>query len=219
MVDLAIIAAVTLGAFAGWKKGFIIPLVVQAGALLGMAAVYAGPLKGSVPAGISGIGLGMGALFLGSTVLGTVGNVLVGIIHRFGILKKFDQVAGVPLGAATAMLTLYVALVGVVTVDGWLAPLHGGLAVGPTQIAAVQKLAALNPTLGAFADPTTLNALIGAATKAPIPTDQIAQYDAALGVYENNVRPSLVGSKLAPLLLGAGEGLPVIGQHVDFPTK
>ena len=44
MVDLAIIAAVTLGAFAGWKKGFIIPLIVQAGALLGMAAVYAGPL-------------------------------------------------------------------------------------------------------------------------------------------------------------------------------
>ena len=219
MVDLAMIAAVALGAFAGWKKGFIVPLVVQAGALLGMAAVYAGPLKGSVPAGVSGIGLGMGALFLGSTVLGAVGNLLVGIIHRFGILKKFDQVAGVPLGAATAMLTLYVALVGVVTVDGWLAPLHGGLAVGPTQLAAVQKLAALNPTLGAFADPTTLNALISAATKAPIPTDQLAQYDAALGFYESKVRPSLIGSKFAPILLAIGENLPVIGQHVDFPTK
>ncbi len=58
-----------------------------------------------------------------------------------------------------------------------------------------------------------------AATKAPIPTDQLAQYDAALGFYENNVRPSLIGSKLAPLVLGAGEGLPVVGQHVDFPTK
>jgi hypothetical protein len=219
MVDLAIIAAVAVGAFVGFRKGFIVPLVVQAGGLLGLWAIYAGPLKGSVPSGIAGAGLGFGALALGSTVLGAVGNVLVGVIHRFGILKKFDKVAGVPLGAATAALTVYVALIGVVTLDGWLAPLHGGLAVGPTQLAAVQKLAALNPTLGAFADPTTLNALVTAATKAPIPTDQLAQYDAALGFYENTVRPSLVGSKLAPTLLAVGENLPVIGQHVDFPTK
>ena len=49
--------------------------------------------------------------------------------------------------------------------------------------------------------------------------EELAQYDAALGFYENSVRPALVGSKLAPLLLAGGEGLPVIGQHVDFPTK
>jgi hypothetical protein len=219
MVDLAIIAAVVIGAFFGFRKGFIVPLVVQAGGLIGLWAVYAGPLKGSVPSGIAGAGLGFGALALASTVFGMVARVLVSLIHRFGILKKFDKVAGVPLGAATAALTMYVALVGVVTLDGWLAPLHGGLAVGPQQLAAVQKLAALNPTLGAFADPTTLNTLVTAATKAPIPTDQLAQYDAALGFYENTVRPSLVGSKLAPILLGAGENLPVIGQHVDFPTK
>jgi len=219
MVDLAIIAAVAVGAFFGFRKGFIVPLVVQAGGLLGLWAIYAGPLKGSVPSGIAGAGLGFGALALGSTVLGAVGSVLVAVIHRFGILKKFDKVAGVPLGAATAALTVYVALIGVVTLDGWLAPLHGGLAVGPQQVAAVQKLAALNPTLGAFADPTTLNTLVTAATKAPIPTDQLSQYDAALGFYENTVRPSLIGSKLAPALLAAGQNLPVIGQHVDFPTK
>ena len=219
MVDLAIIAAVAAGAFIGFRKGFIVPLVVQAGGLIGLWAVYAGPLKGSVPSGIAGAGLGIGALAFASTVFGMVARVLVSLIHRLAILKKFDQVAGVPLGAATAALTVYVALVGVVTLDGWLAPLHTGLAIGPQQLAAVQKLAALNPTLGAFADPTTLNTLVTAATKAPIPTDQLAQYDAALGFYENSVRPSLVGSKLAPILLAAGENLPLIGQHVDFPTK
>ena len=219
MVDLAIIAAVALGAFVGFRKGFIVPLVVQAGGLIGLWAVYAGPLKGSVPSGVAGAGLGIFALALASTVFGMVARLLVGLIHRFAILKKFDKVAGVPLGAATAALTVYVALVGVITLDGWLGPLHTGLAIGPQQLAAVQKLAALNPTLGAFADPTTLNTLVTAATKAPIPTDQLTQYDAALGFYENTVRPSLVGSKLAPILLAAGEGLPVVGQHVDFPTK
>jgi len=37
-----------------------------------------------------------------------------------------DKVAGIPLGAGTAALTLYVALVGTVVLDGWLAPLHDG---------------------------------------------------------------------------------------------
>jgi len=193
--------------------------VVQAGGLIGLWAVYAGPLKGSVPSGVAGAGLGIAALALASSFFGMAARILVSLIHRFSLLKKFDKVAGVPLGAVTAALTVYVALVGVITLDGWLAPLHGGLTVGPTQLAAVQKLAALNPTLGAFADPTTLNTLVTAATKAPIPTDQLAQYDAALGFYENSVRPSLINSKLAPALLAAGENLPVIGQHVDFPTK
>src|SRR5438270_713331 len=133
----------------------------------------------AVAGAAAGAALGFGALALASTVFGMVARVLVSLIHRFAILKKFDKVAGVPLGAATAVLTVYVALVGVVTLDGWLAPLHGGLAIGPTQLAAVQKLAALNPTLGAFADPTTLNALVTAATKAPIPTAHAAVDDAA----------------------------------------
>ena len=59
MVDVAIVIALAAGAFAGWRKGFIVPLVVQAGALLSLAAVYAGPLQGSVPSGTAGLGLGI----------------------------------------------------------------------------------------------------------------------------------------------------------------
>lgn len=92
MVDLAIVIALAAGTFAGWRKGFIVPLVVQAGALLGLAAT--------------------------------------------------------------------------------------------------------NPTFSAFADPTMLDQITAVAAKAPIPTEQLAKYDATLG-----------------------EHLPVIGQHVVFPTK
>ena len=47
MVDIAIVIALAAGAFAGWRKGFIVPLVVQAGALLSLATLYAGPLQGA----------------------------------------------------------------------------------------------------------------------------------------------------------------------------
>jgi hypothetical protein len=219
MVDLAIVLALAAGAFAGWRKGFIVPLVIQAGALMSLAALYAGPLKGSVPSGVTGMGLGIGAVVLGSSILGAVGGILVRLVYRFGLLKRFDKVAGVPLGAATAAISLYVALVGVIALDGWLAPLHGTGAIGPQQLAAIQKLAAVNPTLAAFADPTMLNEMASVAAKTAIPADQLAKYDAALGFYEGSVRPALLTSRIAPALLALGEKLPVVGQHVDFPTK
>jgi len=219
MVDLAIVGALAAGAFAGWRKGFIVPLIVQAGALLGLAALYAGPLQGTVPAGLTGIGMGIGVLLLGSSMLGAIGGMLVGIVHRFGLLKRFDKVAGVPLGAATAAISLYVALVGIVVLDGWLAPLHGTAAIGPQQLAAVQAIAAVNPTFAVFADPTMLNQVAKAAAKNAIPAEQLAKYDAALGFYEGSLRPALLTSRIAPALLTLGEQLPVVGRHVDFPTK
>ena len=219
MVDLAIVIALAAGAFAGWRKGFIVPLIVQAGALLGIAALYAGPLQGALPSGISGIGMGVGAVVLGSSILGAVGGILVRVVYRFGLLKRLDKVAGIPLGAATAAITLYVALVGVIALDGWLAPLHGADAIGPQQLKAVQALAATNPTLAAFADPTMLNEMATAAAKSAIPPDQLAKYDAALGFYLTSVRPALLLSKIAPALLAIGERLPIVGQHVVFPTK
>jgi hypothetical protein len=217
--DVAIVIALAAGAFAGWRKGFIVPLVVQAGALVSLAALYAGPLQDSVPSGAAGLGLGVGAVVIGSSILGFVGGFLVRLVYRFGVLQRLDKVAGIPLGVATAAITLYVALVGVTVLDGWLGPLHGTATIGPQQLAAIQKLASVNPTFSAFADPTMLNSIVAVAAKAPIPADQLAKYDAALGFYESTVRPAMLTSRIAPAILAVGEHLPVIGQHVDFPTK
>src|SRR5256885_8162381 len=204
MVDVAIVIALAAGAFAGWRKGFIVPLVVQAGALLSLAALYAGPLQGTVPTGTAGIGVGIGAIVLGSSILGAVGGLFIRLIYHVGVLKSMDKVAGVPLGAATAAISLYVALVGTIALDGWLAPLHGAT-IGPQQLAALEKLAAVKPTLSAFADPSLLSSIAAAAKAAPIPTDQLAKYDAALGFYETSVRPALLTSRIAPALLALGE--------------
>jgi hypothetical protein len=219
MIDIAILVALAAGAFAGWRKGFVVPLVVQAGALLSLGALYAGPLRSSVPSGVSGLGLGIGAVVLGSSILGAVGALFIRLVYRFGVLKKLDKVAGIPLGAATAAVTLYVALVGTIALDGWLSPLHSGLALGPQQFSAIQALAATNPALAMFADPTMLNEIVAVAAKAPIPADQLSRYDAALGFYESSLRPALLSSKFAPALLALGEHLPIVGQHVLFPTK
>jgi len=217
MADLVIIGAIAFGAIAGWRKGFVLPLIALGGAVLSIASLYAGPLNGIVPTGTAGLGLGAVALFIGGMLLGRVGGVLVGLVYKVPVLRRIDQVAGIPLGAVTASVAVYVALLGTLAVDGWLSPLHGKATLEIQDIAAVQALAAANPSLGMFADPAVLKALASAATSSPVAADQLAKFDATLAFYEQTIRPELLQSRIVPVLLAAGEMLPVIGRHAELP--
>ena len=219
MADLVIVGAIALGAVAGWRKGFVLPLIALGGALLSIATLYAGPLNGIVPTGTAGLGLGAAALFVGGAIVGRVGAILVGLIHRVSLLRAFDRVGGIPLGAAAAAVAVYVALLGTLTVDAWLSPLHGKTTIAVQDIVDVQAIAAANPMLALFADPAVLESLVTAATSAPVAADQLATFDATLAFYEQTIRPELLQSRIAPLVLAAGEMLPIIGRHAELPTR
>jgi hypothetical protein len=121
---------------------------------------------------------------------------------------------------ATAAVALYVALLGTLTVDAWLDPIHGKAAIGTQEIAALQALAKANPTLSVFASPTMLQTLLESMTaKGPLSGDQLSQADAALGFYEQKVRPELLGSRIVPVVLTIGEKLPFIGRPATLPTR
>ncbi len=218
MADIVIIGVVALGAIVGWRKGFVVPLIALGGAVLSVASLYAGPLNGMVPSGAIGLGLGVVALFIGGAVLGGIGGVLVGLVYRVPGVRRLDRVVGIPLGAATAAVGLYVAVLGILALDGWLAPLHGKTTIEVADIAAVQAIAAANPSLAMFADPAVLKALTTAATSSPVAADQLAKFDATLAFYEQTVRPELLQSRILPVMLSLGESLPVIGRHAEVPT-
>ena len=197
MVDLAIAALVLLAAFAGWRKGFIAPLFAVAVSLLGLYAIYTGPAAGAVPTGATGIGLGVVFVGIASTFVMRIGGVLVGLVHRVSLLRAGDHVLGLPLGAVTGLVAVYLGLVAIVSFDNLLAPFHG------------------KPTV----DQATLDAMATQVAKSAIPADQIATFDQTLAFYESTVRPALVASVSAPMLLSVGEHLPFIGRHVEFPAK
>jgi hypothetical protein len=218
MADLVIIGAIALGAIAGWRKGFVLPLIALGGALLSIASLYAGPLNGVVPSGAVGLGLGAVALFIGGTILGRIGAVLVGLLYRVTALRRLDQLVGIPLGAATAAVGVYVAILGTLALDGWLSPLHGKATIELQDIAAVQAIADSNPMLALLADPAVLRALSTAATSQPVAADQLAKFDATLAFYEQTIRPELLQSRILPVLLAVGESLPLIGRHAELPA-
>ena len=219
MVDLAIVAFIVLGAVAGFGKGFVVPLAAAGGAVLTLAALYAGPLTGALPSGTAGLGVGAIALFVGGTVFSAVATFVVGIVHRVGILRRFDKVLGVPLGMVTATVTLYVAVLATLVLDGWLDPLHGKTAFGPQDIAALQSVAGANPAFATFADPQMLKVLAQSAAKAPVASADLQKVDSAIAFYEEKVRPELLSSRIVPVLLAIGEKLPYIGRPAMLPAR
>src|SRR5438552_314906 len=95
MADIVIVGALVFGAIAGWRKGFVLPLIALGGAVLSIAVLYAGPLNGIVPSGTAGLGVGAVALFLGGTILGRIGAVLVGLVYKVAVLRRVDQIVGI----------------------------------------------------------------------------------------------------------------------------
>jgi len=218
VLDIAIVLAVLAGIVAGWRRGFLVPVVAQIGVLLGLTFVYAGPLSANVPSGPLGLGAGAVAATAGGYILGSVGAFGIGLMYRFAPLRRMDHVLGVPLGAVAASATVYLSLLGAVTVDGWLGPLHDKGTLTQPDIAQLQAVIAANPAAGAVMDPYALAALAKAAATAPITMEQLAKVNAALSFYETNVRPALVQSRIGPLVLSLGADLPIIGRHVEYPT-
>lgn len=208
-----------LAAFAGWKRGFIAPLFAVTLTLVGLYAIYAGPGAGLVPTGAAGIGLGVVLVGVASSFLLRIGSALVGIVHRVGILQKVDHVLGVPMGVAIGLVTVYLALVAVVSFDAIVAPLYGKATVDQAAVAAVRAAVTANPQFAVMIDPGTLDTLATQVAKTALPADQLSKFDQVLALYETNLRPALLSSAIAPILLAVGELVPLVGRHVDFPAK
>lgn len=219
MFDLVVVAVIALAAFAGWKRGFIAPLFAVTLSLVGLYSIYAGPGAGLVPTGAAGIGLGVVLVGIAASFLLRIGSALVSVVHRVGILQKTDRVLGVPLGAATGVMTAYLALVAIVSFDGVIAPLHGKASVDQAAVAAVRAAVAANPQFGVMIDPGMLETLAKQAATTAVPADQLEKFDQGLAFYESTVRPQLLSSAIAPILLGVGQHAPLIGRRVEFPTK
>lgn len=219
MLDAAIVLALLLGTLAGWRGGFIVPFVAVATAALGLSLMYGGPGASVIPGGIVGLGLSLIVVALLGVVLGGFASMLASVFFRIGLLRVLDRVLGIPLGAATAALAVYLALTALVRFDNVLAPFHGKTTVDLAAITAVRAAAAADPAYGTVIGRATLDALAAQAAVGPVSWQQVARVDAGLAYYETDVRPQLLASVIAPVILTAGEQLPYVGRHVEYPTK
>lgn len=219
LLDAVLVGAALAGALTGWRRGFVMPLIAVAGVVIGLSALYAGPGASLVPAGAAGIGLGAAVVGIAGGFILRIGSAIASVVHRVGVLRAADNVLGVPLGAATGLVGAYVALAAVLSVDVVLAPLHGKASIDDVAVAAVRAAITAQPQFGVIAEPAVLDEMATVIAKGAIPRDQLASYAGTLAFYEDTVRPQLLGSALGPVMVSLGQYLPIVGRHIDYPTK
>src|SRR6266545_83768 len=103
VLDVALVGATLAGALAGWRRGFVMPIIATAGVVLGLSTLYAGPGASFVPAGAAGLGLGAAVVGIAGGFVLRIGSAIASVVHRVGLLRAADNVLGLPLGAATGL--------------------------------------------------------------------------------------------------------------------
>ena len=138
-------------------------------------------------------------------------------VFRLPFTRSIDKVLGVAANGGLAFVIVYVVLVGLAGAGTVLDPLTRVASIQPPQVAAMQMLLAENPQVAGFVPSGELGQLASVASAHPVGLAQLGQYAQVINYYEKSLRPQLVTSRLAPVVLEYGARLPIIGRHVTLP--
>ena len=218
LIDVFVVIALVIAAFLGVRQGFITPALTTLGfATVPLLLLSQPELRRSVEAGP-----GVLIVIILPIVLAIVGAIIglriARAMRRTFALRVVDEGAGVILYGVLLLLATYIAFGLMVAVDVGLAPLHRLTAVGPGDVTKLDASLRANPVAPALLDPRDLGPLADAAKERPIPIDEIGRYDQRLGLYELVIRPQLVTSRVAPLIVAAGSQIQLGGQVLPMPT-
>ena len=221
LIDAGIVILVLLGLLLGWSRGLIAPLLAEAGFLVTFWIVLTHPallntiIPPNIPRPLAIVAL-PGIIGL---VTGLIGRTLFKTAFRLPLARQADKVLGAAVHGALAGVIVYVVLLGMAGVDNVLGPISGVATIGSAQVAATRSLLGQYPEAGSFIDPAQLAQLGSQAALRPVPFAALGQYAQALAWYEQELRPQLRGSRLAPLVLRLGAHLPVVGRPVKLPAR
>ena len=219
LVDLGIIVVIGLGVLIGWRNGLIGPLLAEGTFLIGYWIVSNHPgVATLVP---SSIPRPYAVLLLPAVVglaVGIVGRTVFGTVFRLPLTRQVDKVLGAAANGGLAFVIVYAVLLGLVGAGTVLDPLlQARASVQSSQVAAMQMLLAENPQVAGFVPSGELGQLATVSSVHPVPFAQLGQYAQVINYYEHTLRPQLVTSQLAPLVLKFGARLPIIGRHATIP--
>jgi hypothetical protein len=220
VLDLAIVGVIALGVFIGWRNGLLGPLLAETTFLIGYWIVSTHPaLVAIVPPSIP---RPYAVLLLPAAVglaVGIGGRMLLQSLFRLPLTRQLDKSLGAIANGGLAFVIVYVVLLGLVGAGTVLDPIAQVSAVRAPQIAAMRVLMAQNPGAAAVIPAAEFGQLAGATSTRALPIEQLGQYARVIDYYERTLRPQLVNSQLAPLVLRLGSHLPLVGRHATLPRK
>jgi uncharacterized membrane protein required for colicin V production len=221
VVDIVLVVWMLIALRIGWSNGLIKVLVTQFGVVIGILILH------SYPDLLSGLFQPGTARIIGSVALMAVTGLIAGLFagraaaavaHRIPLMNSIDRFAGAAGHAVITLVLAYIVLAGFISLDGLLQPIRGVASITSDQVSQLQANLASDPLASSLAGADGLNSLVTDTSKGPVSADQLGSYDQALAIYQQQVRPQLVSSKLAPYVLQFGRDIPFIGHDLQMPA-
>ena len=220
-LDIVILAVIVLGVLFGYVRGLIKPLIPEAAVLGAAAVLYRHPeLLHRLPALVTGplaVFLVLVAVFIAAVILS---GYVTGLVHLIPGLRTFDRMAGALVNGLVAFVLVYATLVALVSFDTVVQPINNATKLTVQQINALRTLVKRNPQFAWLIDDGQLQRMAQEAVQSPVAFGDIGYFDFTISAYEQQVRPQLIHSRVAPVILRLGQRLPIIGRPgLQAPAK
>jgi uncharacterized membrane protein required for colicin V production len=221
LLDVTVVALVALGAWLGWTRGFVRPLVSEVFAIgaLVLVTTKGDALAGFLPPGTPRALISLVLLTVVGAFSARIGGVVLRHAYRVPFGRRVDRWLGLTTTTALAAVGVYLLIVALGGLDELLEPIHGKASVTAQDAAAVRTRLEAQPQAGLVVDPAGLERLQEDALSAPVPLERLGDYEPAAGFYETKARPQVLGSALGPAILSAGRGLPIVGREARYPGR
>lgn len=216
VIDVLVALAVAVAVVIGFYRGIIQPLLSETFFVATLALIFRNrqgfaELTGRLLHANAVISIFL-ALVL-ALAMGFVGARLGGLIHRMPAVRGVDGFLGVFAHGFVALVFCYLLLSALVVLDKAFAPTLNNASLSAAQVAAIKRQLASSPLTAGLANNSDLARLQAAAARpGGAKISETPQLNQLQTVYEDFLQPQLRSSHLAPVVLGIGQHLPLIGR-------
>lgn len=148
-----------------------------------------------------------------AVVMGAVGGAIGGAFHRLESIRGIDGLLGVVVHGVVTLIVIYLAISALVTLDNAFEPALKSASLSVAQVNSLESEILSNPITSAMVSKSDLAALKSSAAKASgAHLDSVAGIHQLQQIYTDFLQPQLHSSRTAPIILGIGQHIPVIGH-------
>jgi hypothetical protein len=148
-----------------------------------------------------------------AVIMGAIGGSIGGAFHRLESIRGIDGLLGVVVHGLVTLVIVYLAISALVTLDNAFEPALKTASLTLTQVNQLESEILSNPITSAMVSKSDIQALKkAAATSSGAHLDSVAGIHQLQQIYTDFLQPQLLSSRTAPIILGIGQHLPVIGH-------
>jgi uncharacterized membrane protein required for colicin V production len=148
-----------------------------------------------------------------AVIMGAIGGSIGGAFHRLESIRGIDGLLGVVVHGLVTLVIVYLAISALVTLDNAFEPALKTASLTLTQVNQLESEILSNPITSAMVSKSDIQALKKAAvTSSGAHLDSVAGIHQLQQIYTDFLQPQLLSSRTAPVILGIGQHLPVIGH-------